>query len=112
MSENRRAGQVDEEDDFHPIINRTWYIKRTYDGHIIGKIQFQPVSLLEIVPANIPEPEEATQEQIANKVAPRKITIQATKQTALSGKQEKPPLTKFSHQVTIQGVDCSVFMFT
>ena len=110
MSDNQSA--VDAEDNFHPNFDRTWYIQQTYDGQIKGKISLQFASLLEIVPAGRPEPEEPTQEQIQEKVLPRKITIQATKLTALSGKQEKPPHIKFDHRINIQDIDCSVFILT
>jgi hypothetical protein len=114
MSENRREGQVDEEDDFHPIYDKIWYIKQLRDGKIKGKIQLKSgdVDQLEIVPASIFEPDEPTQEQIQEKVSPRKITIQATNLKALSGKQEKPPHVKFDHRINIQGIDCSVFILT
>jgi hypothetical protein len=114
MSENRREGLVDEEDDFHPISDKIWYIKRSYDGEIKGKIQLKSggTEQLEIVPASIFEPKEPTQEQIQEKVSPRKITIQATNFKALSGKQERPPHRVFNHRIEIQGIDCAVFILT
>jgi hypothetical protein len=101
-----------QEDEFNRVPSNTWYIKHTHDGQIKGKIQFQTTSLLEIVPADIPEQIDTNQEQIREKVSPRFVTIQAAKSVALTGDQDPLPRLHFDHYLKIQGVHCEVFSLT
>ena len=105
--------EKEQDDTFNSKGVKTWYIKRSRDGEISGRIQLQNNNDLEIVQASFPEPEEATEEQKRQKVSPRGVTIQAPKQTSLvTGNSEQPTHCNYVRSTWVQDIECSVFSLT
>jgi hypothetical protein len=67
---------------------------------------------LVIVQTRIPEPDQATAQQVDALISPRNITLVSTAQKSLTGTQEEPPHERFITQRPIKGIYCSVFGIT
>lgn len=103
VQQQQEEPAFNQEDDFQSVRSDVYYITRQRDGRVQGKIELHTHEGLVIVPASVTEPKSVTEEQIREKVSPRRVTISASSHIIREN---------YCTHYTIKDIECGAYRLT